>query len=102
MGVNRYYIVLHTIMYIITCKNVDKTGQDQSEPVLNQFGSRLVRTGLVTAKDWKRPVYTGPVRSFGRSRNVRTGLGLGPRPSRLKTETGPDLQSLCELLIGLE
>jgi len=57
---------------------------------VNWFWSEPVRTGLVTAKDRKRPVYTGPVRSFDRSGIVRTGLGLGSRLLRPKTETGPD------------
>ena len=62
---------------------------------MNQSQSELVRTGLVTAKNRKRPVHIGPVRFFGSLGISRTGLGLGPRLLRLKTETGPDFQSLA-------
>ena len=75
-------------------KNIQKTGQDRSRPVMNRFWFEPVQTGLVTAKNWKRPVYTGPVRFFGSLGTLRTGLGLGLRRLRQKTETRPDFQTL--------
>jgi len=82
------------LSWIYHDSNIHKTGWDQSRPVVNRSWSELVRTGLVTAKNRKRPVYIGPVRFFGGLGVWRTGLGLGLRPLRLKTETGPDFQSL--------
>ena len=67
--------------------------------MVNQSWSELVRTGLVTGKNWKRLVYTGPVRFFGSLGVSRTSLGLGPKLLRLKTETGLDFQTL--ILFGL-
>src|SRR6267143_4972189 len=75
-------------------KNIQKTGQDRSRPVMNWFWFEPVQTGLVTAKNWKRPVYTGPVQFFGSLGTLRTGLSLGLRHLRQKTETGPDFQTL--------
>ena len=68
--------------------------------MVNRSWSEPVRTGLVTAKNRKRPVYIGPVRFFGGLGVWRTGLGLGPRPLRLKTETGPDFQSLAKTTLN--
>ena len=65
---------------------------------MNRSRSEPVRTGLVTAKNRKRPVYTGPVRFFGSLGISRTGLGLGPELLRLKTGTGPDFQTLASVL----
>jgi hypothetical protein len=79
---------------ISALKNIYETGFNQSQPVVNRSWSEPVRTGLVTGKNRKRPVYTGPVRFFGSLGTSRTGLGLGPRLSRPKTETGPDFQTL--------
>jgi hypothetical protein len=62
--------------------------------VVNRSQSGPVWTGLETAKDRKRPVYTSPVRLFGHLGISRTGLGLGLSLFRLKTETGPDFQTL--------
>ena len=75
-------------------QNIAKTGPDWFRPVVNRFWSGPVRTGLVTAKNRKRPVCNGPVRFFAGLGKMRTGLGLGLRRWSLKTETGPDFQSL--------
>ena len=61
---------------------------------MNRSWFEPVQTGLVTAKDRKRPVHTGPVRFFAGFGIARTGLGLGLRCLRQKTETGPDFQTL--------
>ena len=61
---------------------------------MNRSWSEPVQTGLVTAKNRKRLVHTGPVRFFAGFGIVRTGLGLGLRRLRQKTETGPDFQTL--------
>ena len=75
-------------------QNIAKTGPDWFRPVVNRFWSGPVRTGLVTAKNRKRPVCNGPVRFFAGLGKMRTSLGLGLRRWSLKTETGPDFQSL--------
>ena len=85
------YIVLN---YIYVPKNIIKTGLNWSGPVFNRSWSEPVETGLETAKDRKRPVYCGSVRFFAGLQKMKTGLGLGLWPLRLKTETGPDFQSL--------
>jgi hypothetical protein len=64
---------------------------------VNRFWFELVQTGLATAKNRKRPVYTGPVRFFAGFGIARTGLGLGLRRLRQKTETGPDFQTLNKI-----
>ena len=79
---------------ISTLKNIYETGLNWSQPVVNRSWSEPVRTGLVTAKNWKRPVYTGPVWFFGSLGISRTGLSLSPRLLRPKTKTGPDFQTL--------
>ena len=85
-----YILKIHLFM----AKNILKTSPDRSRLVVNRFWSGPVLTGLVTAKDRKRPVCIGPVRFFAGLGKVRTGLGLGLRHLRQKTETGPDFQSL--------
>ena len=89
---------------ISTLKNIYKTGLNWSQPVVNQSQSELVRTSLVTAKNRKRPVYTGPVQFFGSLGISRTGLSFAPRLLRPKTETGLDFQMLlaCSSLLGLD
>ena len=62
--------------------------------MFNRSWSEPVETGLETAKDRKRPVYCGSVRFFAGLQKMKTGLGLGLWPLRLKTETRPDFQSL--------
>ena len=54
--------------------NIQKTGQDWSRLVVNRLWSQLVQTGLVTAKNCKRPVYTGLVQFFAGFGIVRTVL----------------------------
>lgn len=49
---------------------------------MNWSWSELVQTSLVTAKDHKRLVYTGPVRFFAHFGIVRTSLGLSLRCKR--------------------
>ena len=78
-----------------------ETGLNRFQPVVNRSWSEPVRTGLVTEKNRKRPVYTGLVRFFGSLGFSRTGLGLGPRLSRPKTETGPDFQTLSKTLVNI-
>src|SRR6266700_2017790 len=80
-------------------KNIANTGPDWSRPVVNWFWSGPVRTGLVTAKNHKRPVCNSPVRFFAGLGKMRTSLGLGLRCWSLKTETGPDFQSLLVMAI---
>ena len=85
-----YLIKIH----LFTAKNIQKTGSDWSRLVVDRLWSGPVQTGRVTTKNRKRPVCTGPVRFFAGFEITRTGLGLGLRRLRPKTETGPDFQSL--------
>ena len=78
-------------MYLRTSPRPVSTGLDQ---LFNRSWSEPVETGLETAKDRKRPVYCSSVRFVAGLQKKKTGLGLGLWPLRLKTETGPDFQSL--------
>jgi len=53
-----------------------------------------MKTGLVTAKDHKRPVSHGSVQFFEVSRFGRTGYGYGLRYWAPKDWTGLDFQTL--------
>jgi len=68
--------------------------KDQSRPVANQLRPEPVKTGLVTAKDCKRPVCCSSVWFFEVSRIGRTSYGYGLRHWALKDQTGPDFQTL--------
>jgi len=72
----QYYIPLKYIyLHLRTSTGPVKTSLDQSRPVVNRSWFELVQTGLVTAKDRKRLVHTGPVRFFAGFGIARTGLG---------------------------
>jgi len=83
-----YYIVLKYIYLHL---------RTSTRPVVNWSWSEPVQTGLVTAKDCKRLVYTGPVQFFVGFGFLRTGLSLGLRRLRQKTETGLDFQTLLDM-----
>ena len=68
--------------------------EDRSRPVANRLRPKPVKTGLVTAKDRKRPVCSGSVRFFAVSGIGRTGYGYGLRHWAPKDRTGPDFQTL--------
>jgi len=68
--------------------------KDWSRPVANRLRPEPVKTGLVTAKDCKRPVCCSSVQFFEVSRIGRTSYGYGLRHWAPKDQTGPDFQTL--------
>ncbi|KIJ99850.1 hypothetical protein K443DRAFT_75521, partial [Laccaria amethystina LaAM-08-1] len=64
--------------------------------VTNRLRPEVVKTGLVTIKDRRRPVCCGSVWFFGVSQIERTGYSYGLRHWAPKDRTRPDFQTLIQ------